>query len=123
MGDIGLLLKNRRIELNLTLKEVAEFVGVSESTVSRWETGNIANMKSSRISQLSKILNIPPTAIMGIFDQQKENKMYSLTQDEQQTITLYRKLDTEDKAEIRGTMKGMLKAEKYTDNAESKLQA
>ena len=102
---------------------MAEFVGVSESTVSRWETGNIANMKSSRISQLSKILNIPPTAIMGIFDQQKENKMYSLTQDEQQAITLYRKLDTEDKAEIRGTMKGMLKAEKYTDNAESKLQA
>ena len=27
------------------MKEIATAVGVSESTVSRWEAGNIANMK------------------------------------------------------------------------------
>ena len=34
-------LRRRREELNLTLEEVADYVGVSTSTVSRWETGFI----------------------------------------------------------------------------------
>lgn len=36
MSVINSKLKNRRKELNLSMKEVAEYVGVSESTVSRW---------------------------------------------------------------------------------------
>ena len=31
-------LKNRRIDLGLTLKQVANATGVSEGTISRWET-------------------------------------------------------------------------------------
>ncbi|MBS5026410.1 MAG: helix-turn-helix transcriptional regulator, partial [Peptostreptococcaceae bacterium] len=38
-------LKQRRIELNLTMAEVAKKVGVSEATISRWESGDIANMR------------------------------------------------------------------------------
>lgn len=41
ISDIKEIIKNRRIELGLTLKEVATAVGVSEGTVSRWESGNI----------------------------------------------------------------------------------
>lgn len=52
-------LKQRRIELGLTMKEVANAVGVSESTVSRWEAGNIANMKRNRLVSLANILQIP----------------------------------------------------------------
>lgn len=37
-------------------------------------------------------------------------------------IKMYEELDIEDRAEIRGTIKGMLKAEKYT-TTKSKLQA
>lgn len=44
----------RRKQLNLTLKEIAEYVGVSEATVSRWESGNIANMRRDRISALAQ---------------------------------------------------------------------
>jgi len=59
------ILSNRRIELNLTMKEVADAVGVSESTISRWESGNISNMKRNRIYALSKVLQIEPSVIMG----------------------------------------------------------
>jgi transcriptional regulator with XRE-family HTH domain len=38
-------LRQKREELNLTLQDVADYVGVSAGTVSRWETGNINNMK------------------------------------------------------------------------------
>lgn len=63
--DIGQIIKTRRLELDLTLKEVGDAVGVSESTVSRWEDGNIANMKRNRIAALAKILKLNPNIIMG----------------------------------------------------------
>ena len=64
--EINEILKNRRIELNLTQLDVAKAVGVSEATVSRWESGNIANMKRSRIAALAQILQIKPGVIMGL---------------------------------------------------------
>lgn len=66
------LLKSKRKELNLTMKQVADFVGVSEATVSRWESGNIANMGRDKIALLSQILKITPGAIAGYDLYQKE---------------------------------------------------
>ena len=40
------LIKARRQELGLTIREVADRVGVGPSTVSRWESGNIATRRS-----------------------------------------------------------------------------
>lgn len=62
------IIKNRRIELGLTMKDVADAVGVSEGTVSRWESGDIANMRRDRIHALSKVLSIDPAIILGIED-------------------------------------------------------
>lgn len=50
------------------MKELAEKVGVSEATVSRWESGEIANMKRDGIMKLSEVLDIPPSVILGIQD-------------------------------------------------------
>ena len=63
--EIKDVLKKRRHELNLTLLDVAKAVGVSEATVSRWESGHIENMRRDKIAQLSKILQISPAVIMG----------------------------------------------------------
>lgn len=59
------LIKRRRKELRLTMREVADSVGVSEATVSRWESGNIANMGRDKIALLAKILKISPSQIAG----------------------------------------------------------
>ena len=59
------IIKNRRVEMGLTMKELADKVGVSEGTVSRWESGHIANMRRDRIAALSRILEIPAEVIMG----------------------------------------------------------
>ena len=45
MEKIAENLKARREDLGLTLDEVAALVGVNNSTVSRWERGDIQNMK------------------------------------------------------------------------------
>lgn len=65
---INNLLKERRISKGLTMKEVAKAVGVSEGTVSRWESGKIANMGRSKIYALSKVLDLSPAEIMEIDD-------------------------------------------------------
>lgn len=63
--DIGELIYNRRKELNLTLEEVGNFVGVSKSTVKKWESGFISNMRRDKIALLAKILKIEPTELIG----------------------------------------------------------
>ena len=63
--DLNILIKNRREELGLTMKEVADACEVSESTVSRWESGGIGNMKRHRLAKLSKILQIPAPVLVG----------------------------------------------------------
>ena len=59
------LIKRRRKELGLTMAEIAKACGVSEATVSRWESGDIDNMKRSRIASLAKILDVSPALIVG----------------------------------------------------------
>lgn len=68
------ILKESRKRLNLTMLQVANYVGVSEGTISRWESGNIANMKRDKIAKLSEILQIRPSVIMGIYDSSVDNQ-------------------------------------------------
>lgn len=58
-------LAKRRKELNLTQKDVAIAVGVSEGTVSRWESGLIANMRRDRIALYAQVLQTTPEFIMS----------------------------------------------------------
>jgi repressor LexA len=55
----------RRRELGLTLEELGDAVGVSKSTVRKWETGYIENMRQDKISKLSKALQCSPAYLMG----------------------------------------------------------
>ena len=66
MNDIGILIYNRRKELGLTLEEVGNAVGVSKSTVKKWENGFISNMRRDKIEKLAKILQISPIRLLGI---------------------------------------------------------
>lgn len=58
-------IKERREALGFTQKDVAKACGVSEGTVSRWESGNISNMKRDKIAMLAKILQVKPSDIIG----------------------------------------------------------
>ena len=61
-------LRQRRKELGLSMKEVAAKIGVSEATVSRWESGDIANMKRNYIQSYADALGVSPLFIMGLED-------------------------------------------------------
>ncbi len=58
----------RRKELDLTLEEVAAWVGVGKSTVKKWESGYIKNMRRDKIIKLSEILKVSPLEILRLAD-------------------------------------------------------
>lgn len=60
MCEIANKIKSRRIELGLTLEDVAQAVGVGRSTVQRWESGLIRNMGRDKIARLATVLNMNP---------------------------------------------------------------
>lgn len=63
--NIGEKIRARRMELGMTLEEVGNIVGVGKSTVRKWETGMIQNMKRDKIDLLAKALQISPSEFIS----------------------------------------------------------
>ena len=51
--SLGSRLRERRQQLGLTLEEVAQAVGVSKSTVQKWESGTIEDMRLAKAADES----------------------------------------------------------------------
>ena len=84
-------IKELRLKNKMTLEEVANIVGVGKSTVRKWETGMIANMKRDKISLLAKALGTTPAYLMG-WKEDNETPPATLTEGEQKWLELYHKL-------------------------------
>lgn len=76
MGNIQDLLKKRRLELGLTLEEVAEAVGVGKSTVRKWEVGLIQNMRRDNIQKLAEALQLSPLDLLEFQENTNVNNIY-----------------------------------------------
>ena len=92
---IGLKLREKRKSLGLTLEQVAKYVGVNESTVSRWELGEIDNMRRDRIASLSAVLKISPLFILGMEEPEDKKRLVTNTPEETKLITGYRGINAE----------------------------
>ena len=79
--DIGHIINQRRLFLGLTLEDVGNAVGVSKSTVKKWEDGYISNMKRDKISELAKVLKISPVVLITgeLEENSKNNSAENLT--------------------------------------------
>lgn len=111
-------IRERRLELNLTLEEVASLVGVAKSTVKKWESGQIASMRQSKIIALSKALRVQPTYLIyedeplvynsginnGIIGNQNQNNVIYGTkisgEIESELIALCRKMTVQQKNKL-----------------------
>ena len=79
--EISKLISDRRKELGLTLEEVGKIVGVSKSTVKKWEDGYISNMKRDKIALLAKALKLNPVVL--ITGEEEPTSTSQLTEDEE----------------------------------------
>ena len=89
-------IKALRQEKGLTLEQVASVVGVGKSTVRKWETGMIANMRRDKIADLAKALGTTPAYLMGWKEDKVEKEVspdeLQLTEGEKAFIKLLRRV-------------------------------
>lgn len=64
-SEMSKRIKELRLSHGMTLEQVANEVGVGKSTVRKWETGMIANMRRDKIASLAKALHTTPAYLMG----------------------------------------------------------
>lgn len=90
------LIKQKREEKGMSMNELARKVGVSQSTITRWERGDIATMKQSKIVALASALGVSPAEIIDMpisldATRQELNMLYlyrQLTPDQQQAVDI-----------------------------------
>lgn len=113
--EIKDLIREKRQELDLTYEQLGELVGVGKSTVRKWETGMIENMRRDNIIALSKALNISPAILMGWdFDEVKKiDATFNYSEEEQQHIEDLRKLNVEGKNKVITYTKDLIEMPKY----------
>ena len=105
-------IKALRQEKGLTLEQVADVVGVGKSTVRKWETGMIANMRRDKIADLAKALGTTPAYLMGWKeDDKKENSPNerTLTEGEELMLQLFRQIPEDKQAAALEMLRAALK--------------
>lgn len=126
--NMGQRIRDRRIALELTLDELGKRVGVGASTVRKWETGYIKDMRSDKIQKVADALDVTPAYLMGwdesqsvsveqvhtnngLIDQANapvyingENTPVQLSKEETELLRIYKELS------VRGRMQLLTKA-------------
>lgn len=107
-------IKELRREKGLTLEQVANIVGVGKSTVRKWETGMIANMRRDKIASLSKALGTTPAYLMGWKDNDKKisHDNPQLTDGEELLLELFRKIPEDRQPEVLELIRVALRIQK-----------
>lgn len=82
--DVGQRIKSRRKELKMSADEVAEKIGVSRSTVFRYESGDIEKVSIEMLTPLSKALKVSPAYFMGWDEQNDISTIYNQLEEPRQ---------------------------------------
>ena len=108
-------IKDLRQQRGMTLEEVATIVGVGKSTVRKWETGMIANMKRDKIAKLAQALGTTPAYLMGWEKDQEENTnspdLIKLTEGEELLLKLFRQIPEENRALVLEMIRAAVKSQ------------
>ena len=92
-NEMSRKIKRLRLAKKMTLEQVADIVGVGKSTVRKWETGMIANMKRDKIALLAKALSTTPAYLMGWNEEEESQRNYiEVSEDEQKLLDLFRQI-------------------------------
>lgn len=94
MTSPGLLIKQKRKEKRLTLEEVAQHIGVSKSTVSKYERNMIQNLKRDKLITLCNLLDLSPVELIDNIEIEQEITINGFQT--QLNYLLYRTIDLND---------------------------
>lgn len=102
-------IKELRTSHNYTMEKLAQMVGVSKSTIAKWENGYVENMRQDKVKKLAVIFNVKPTYIMGYDEEESSvNSVDELTDKEKHFVEVYSKLSEEQQKLVDNLMRTWL---------------
>lgn len=110
-AEIGYRIYIARKENHATLEEVAKKVGLTKSTIQRYEKRLINNIKLPNIQSIAKVLNVNLNWIIGISEE-----MHTQRQLDFPIIDYYNQLNDFGKTEATKYLEKLTHFSKYTDN-------
>lgn len=108
-AEIGDRIKYARDLRNATLDDIAKKVGVTKSTVQRYENGKINTIKIPVVESIAVALNVNPSWIVG-----KSDMMELPTQKVPKIIEYYKLLNDTGKHEATKRVKELTELSQYT---------
>ncbi|MBR3554721.1 MAG: helix-turn-helix domain-containing protein [Oscillospiraceae bacterium] len=89
---VGERIKFRRKQLGITADTLAEKVGVSRSTVFRWEKGDIEKVPGDTLVPIANALSVTPAYLMG-WEEPSPALSFNLTPTEADLVQTFRSLN------------------------------
>ena len=83
--NIGKIIKKRRKVLNLSLKDIAKKLNVSESSISRYENEEIKSMRIGKLIPLSEILQVD---IRELLLENYDKNYFHLSEEEKRLLSV-----------------------------------
>lgn len=112
MDMFRIKMKERREELNITLKEIGDEIGVKEATVQRYESGNgIKSVPYDNIVKISKVLKCTPAYLMGWTEDKKNTEHYQQGEENAELIKKYSQLSHPNKMAVLTLIENLLSAQ------------
>lgn len=93
MNDMGNRIRQKRLEQQMTMEQLATALGVKASAINKYEKGIVENIKRSTIQEMAKIFDCDPAWLMGFDQEEKEVPDYNPVI--QEFIEILPKLTTE----------------------------
>lgn len=107
----GQRLRDIRIKRDRTLEEVAHAIGVTATSISKYESDRIKNIPQTKLKAIADYLDVSISYILGL-DDPKEASPVVLSIDEQLLIEDYRKLSEPDQQTVQILCRRLLEVEK-----------
>lgn len=85
---VGERIKTRRKELKISADDIANKLGVSRSTIFRYEKGDIEKMPTETLNEIARILHTTPQSLMGWYDSSED------------IATIYNRLNTDRQTKV-----------------------
>lgn len=67
----------RRTELNITREELAEKIGVSKSTMQRYESGAVQQIPFDKLEKIAEVLNTTVATLSGYEEEEKKAESFA----------------------------------------------
>lgn len=117
--NTGDRIKQRRLELGLTVDDLAEKIGKSRATIYRYENGDIENMPTPILEPLAKALDTTPADLMGWQSSSissLHNNIHCENIAESELVLSYRKLNKPNQSKVLTYSKSLLSAQQMEED-------